>query len=270
MDKLKIAIIGTGGIAMGAHLPALKNIPDAEVIAACDIKEDALDKACEQYEIKNKFTDYKKLLEMDEIDVVHVCTPNISHCPIAIDSLKAGKHVLCEKPIARNVEEAQQIVDVVSKVKNKFMVAQCIRFTSEAECLKRFIDAGDLGDIYFARVWALRRRGIPGWGVFTDKEQQGGGPLIDIGVHAIDQAMFLLGNPTPISVSGGSYTKIGNVAGHVGFAGQWDHNNYTVEDFASGFVRFSNGASMVIESSFAANLANDVVKNVFLGDKGGA
>lgn len=270
MDKIKTAVIGTGGIANLAHLPALQNIPGVELIAACDIKEDALVTSADKYNIKHRFLDYKDLLEMDEIQAVHICTPNIVHAPIAIDCLKAGKHVLVEKPIARNVAEAEAMVEAASKSKAKIMVAQCVRFTSEAQCLKRFIDSGVLGDIYFSRVWALRRRGIPGWGVFTDKEKQGGGPLIDIGVHSIDLALFLMGHPTPISVSGSSYTKIGNVPGHVGFAGEWDDKNYTVEDFATGLVKFSNGSSMVIESSFAANIDTDHATTTFLGDKGGA
>lgn len=270
MDIIKTAVIGTGGIANLAHLPALQNMPGVELIAACDIKEEALQTSADKYDIKHRFLDYKKLLEMDEIQAVHILTPNDCHSPIAIDCMKAGKHVLVEKPIARNVAEAQAMVDVAKTCKTKIMVAQCLRFTSESQCLKRFIEAGDLGEIYFSRVWALRRRGIPGWGVFTNKEKQGGGPLIDIGVHSIDQALFLMGHPTPVSISGCSYQKIGNVPGHVGFAGEWDDKNFTVEDFATGLVKFSNGASMVIESSFAANIDTDHAKNTFLGDKGGA
>ncbi len=270
MKKIKTGIIGTGGIANLAHLPALQNIPDVELIAACDIKEEALQTSADKYDVKHRFFDYKKLLEMDEIQAVHICTPNIAHAPIAIDCLKAGKHVLVEKPVARNVAEATAILEASKKSTAKIMVAQCIRFASEAQCLKRFIDAGDLGEIYFSRVWALRRRGIPGWGVFTDKEKQGGGPLIDIGVHILDLTLWLMGHPKPIAASGQTYAKFGHRDDVVGFMGQWDYKKFTVEDFAAALIRFDNGATIILESSFAANLKEDVYNSTLCGTEGGA
>jgi len=150
------------------------------------------------------------------------------------------------------------------------MVAQNMRFGAEAQCLKRFIDAGELGEIYFSRVWALRRRGVPSWGVFTDKEKQGGGPLIDLGVHVLDLALYLMGHPNPVAASGKTYTKIGNTPAMSASGGPWDHTKYTVEDYAAGFIRLDNGASIVLESSFAANLGDERVDTTLLGTKGGA
>lgn len=270
MKKFNVAVIGTGGIATSQHLPALQKQPDVKIFAVCDIDEQVAKNAAEKFNVDHVFTDYMKLLEMDEIDAVHVCTPNYMHNPPTIAALEAGKHVMVEKPIARNAAEGAQMVEAANRTGKKLMVAQCVRFTPEIQVVKRFIDAGDLGEIYFARVWALRRRGIPGWGVFTDKEKQGGGPLIDIGVHALDFTLYLMGHPKPISASGQAFTKIGNTPGHVGKGGSWDHTKYTVEDYAAGFVRLDNGASLIIESSFAANLIDERFNSTLLGTKGGA
>lgn len=268
--KYKIGIIGTGGIASRRHIPTIINQPNLEIHAICDINLDAANKIASQFDILHVFDDYKKMLELDEIDAVHICTPNFSHAPITIDALNAGKHVLVEKPIARTPEEAKSMVDAANKSDKKLMVAHCFRFNSESVCLKKFIDAGELGDIYFARVWALRRCGIPNHGVFTNKEKQGGGPLIDIGVHSLDMALYLMGNPKPISVSGQAFAKIGKTPGLTGFYGEWDYKNFNVEDYAAGFIRLDNGASIIIEASFAANIGQDIMSTTLLGTKGGA
>ena len=270
MKTINVGVIGAGGIASTQHMPALEKQPDVKILAVCDVNEESAKKAAERFSINHVFTDYKKLLEMDEIDAVHVCTPNFLHMQPSVDASNAGKHVMVEKPIARNATEGAKIVEAARKNKKKLMVAQNMRFDANSQALKRFIDAGDLGEIYFARVHALRRRGIPNWGVFTDKEKQGGGPLIDIGVHILDLTLFLMGHPKPISASGQAFTKIGNTPGHVGGWGPWDWENYTVEDYAAGFVRLDNGASLIIESSFAAHIPEDKFCSSLLGTKGGA
>lgn len=270
MKTFNVGVIGTGGIANAAHLPALQKQPDVKILAVCDIKEDVMKKAAEKFDVPHQFADYKKLLEMPEIDAVHICTPNDTHMDPTVVALEAGKHVICEKPIGRNPAEAQKMVDAARKTGKKLMIAQCWRWNQDIACLKRFIEAGELGDIFMSRIWALRRRGIPGWGVFINKEKQGGGPLIDIGVHILDATMYLMGHPKPIAASGKTYTNIGKEPGHVGLMGQWDYKNYTVEDYAAGFVRFDNGASMVIESSFAANIVDDAFSTTLIGTKGGA
>lgn len=270
MKTINVGIIGTGGIAVNQHMPALEKQPDVKIVAVCDVNEEAANRAAERFNVSHVFTDYKKLLEMDEIDAVHVCTPNFLHMPPTVEALNAGKHVMVEKPLARNAIEGAQMVEAARKNKKKLMVAQNMRFDGASQTLKRFIDAGELGEIYFARVWALRRRGIPSWGVFIDKEKQGGGPLIDIGVHILDLTLFLMGHPKAVTCSGQAFTKIGNTPGHVGVWGPWDYKNYTVEDYAAGFVRLDNGASIVIESSFAANIGEDKFCAALLGTKGGA
>jgi len=270
LKTINVGIIGTGGIAANQHMPALAKQPDVKILAVADVNEQAAKNAAERFEVKHVFSDYKKLLEMDEIDAVHVCTPNDMHMPPTVEALNAGKHVMVEKPIARNADEGAKMVEAARKSGKKLMVAQNVRFDAGSQCLKRFIDDGELGEIYFARVWALRRRGVPSWGVFVDKEKQGGGPLIDIGVHMLDLALFLMGHPKPVTCSGQAFTKIGNTPGHIGVWGPWDWKNYTVEDYAAGFVRLDNGGSLVIESSFAANIGEDKFTSALLGTKGGA
>ncbi len=268
-DKVRIGIIGTGGISRGAHIPALQNCKDAEIVALCDSNEESVNEVANNIGVKNVFTDYNKMIEMDYIDAIDVCTPNYLHADPTIKALNAGKHVLVEKPIAMNAIEGAAMVDAAKKSGKQLMVGYCMRWRSDARALKRFIDAGDMGEIYYSRIHALRRRGIPGWGVFTQKDKQGGGPLIDIGCHILDLTLWLMGHPKPVAASGLCYTKFGKRSDIVGNMGQWDYNNFTVEDFAVGLIRFENGSSLTIESSFAANIEKDVVNASLMGTEGG-
>jgi predicted dehydrogenase len=265
-------VIGTGGIANAAHLPGCAQIPDeCEIFALCDIAPSALQSTAEKYpQAKHLFDDYKKLLEMPEIDAVSVCTPNFVHYQPTIDALKAGKHVICEKPIAMNAVQGAEMVATARKAGKVLQIGYNSRFAPTNQALKRFIDAGELGDIYYARAQSLRIRGIPGWGVFIDKSKQGGGPLIDIGVHILDLTLWLMGHPKPVAASGITYQKFGKRDDIVGFMGQWDYKNFTVEDFAAGLIRLENGATIVIESSFVANLKDEVHNSTLLGTEGGA
>jgi predicted dehydrogenase len=267
-----IGLIGTGSIAQSVHLPAYKKLQDegkVKIVAIADIAPEAGKTASEKFGIDRVFTDYQDLLKLPEIDAVDVCTPNIAHCRPTIDALEAGKHVLCEKPIARNAVEGQAMVEASRKTGKKLQVGLNVRFGSASQAVKRFINDGRVGEIYYARAHALRRRGIPGWGVFTDKEKQGGGPLIDIGVHILDLTLWLMGHPKPVSVTGTTYTKFGTREDVLGLMGKWDPKTYTVEDFAVGFVRFENGATLTLESSFVANLERDVFTTQLFGSEGG-
>lgn len=269
--KLGIGIIGSGGIAQGAHMPGYAAIPDlCEIVAVADVNPETAKAAAEKFQVKHVFTDYRKLLEMDEVDAVSVCTPNYLHYEPTILAFKAGKHVLCEKPIAMNAREAEEMVQAGRKAGKKFMVGYNSRFAPTNQLLKTMIDAGELGEIYFARAQALRRRGIPGWGVFIDKSKQGGGPLIDIGVHILDLTLWLMGHPKPVAASGMTYAKFGHRSDIVGFMGQWDYKNFTVEDFAIGLIRFDNGATISLESSFVANIPEDIFTSTLCGTEGGA
>ncbi len=269
MEKLKVGFIGSGAIAQGQHMPAFAKLDNVEIAAVCDANEDSAKEAAKKFNVPHVFTDYKSMLKLNGLDVIDICTPNYLHKQPAIDALESGRHVIVEKPIAMNAVEGAEMVEAAKKAGKKLCVIQNMRFVASSQCLKRFVDAGDMGEMYFAKVTAIRRRGIPGWGVFTQKDKQGGGPLIDIGVHMLDLCLWLMGHPKPISASGQCYTKFGTREGLVGLFGQWDPKIFTVEDFAVGFVRFENGATLVLESSFAANIERDVMSVQILGTEGG-
>ncbi|HUU42772.1 MAG TPA: Gfo/Idh/MocA family oxidoreductase [Planctomycetota bacterium] len=273
MKKLRIGIIGTGSIANEVHIPGYRLLADrdVEIVALCDIKPEALKSTLARYSLDvPTYGNYNAMLRKEKLDAVSVCTPNNAHAPATVAALKAGCHVLCEKPIAKNAVEAKRMVDAAKKHRRKLQIGQHQRFQVKSQVIKRAIDAGMLGEIYFARAHALRRRGIPGWGNFISKEIQGGGPLVDIGVHILDLVLYLMGFPKPVTVSGCSYTKFGKKKGVFGMLGQWDVKKYTVEDFAAGFVRFANGATLLLEASFAANIEGDPFNAWLLGTKGGA
>lgn len=268
-----IGIIGSGGIARYAHLPGYKGAADlgVQVVACADVSEETARKTAAEFDIPHVYTDYREMLQRDDIHAVSVCTPNYLHMQPTIDALEAGKHVLCEKPLAMNAQEGQAMVDAARRTGKKFQVGFQTRFNPAAQALKRFVDAGEMGDVYFARAQAIRRRGIPGWGVFTQKDKQGGGPLIDIGVHILDLTLWLMGHPKPTYCSGQTYAKFGPREGVVGLLGQWDPKIFSVEDFAVGLVRFEGGATLVLESAFCANQEQREVFNTELfGTEGGA
>ena len=271
MAKIRVGVIGSGGIAQYAHLPGYAALKDeVEIVACCDINEKVAREAAEKFEVKKIFTDYRDMLALKEIQAVSVCTPNFMHKEPTITALKAGKHVLCEKPLARNAKEGAEMCRVARETGMKLMVGQNNRFRSDVQVLKQQIDSGKFGEIYYARAQALRRRGIPGWGVFGDKEKQGGGPLVDIGVHVLDLTWYLMGMPKPVAASGKTYTKFGTRNDVVGLMGQWDPKTFTVEDFAVGFIRFDNDATVVIESSFCANIGKDLFTTAIFGTRSGA
>lgn len=266
-----VAIIGSGGIAKSVHLPAYKKLQDegkVKIIAVCDVNEDVAKEAQAKFDVPHYYTDYKQMLTLDSVQAVDVCTPNFLHKQPVIDSLTAGKHVICEKPIALNAVEGQEMVDAATRAGRKFMVALNMRFGGTQQAVKRFVDDGKLGEVYYARAQALRRRGVPSWGVFTQKDKQGGGPLIDIGVHILDITLWLMGHPKPISATGQTYQKFGRKKGVYNPWGAWDPEKFTVEDFAAGFVRFENGATLTLESSFVAN-GSDAFATTLYGTEGG-
>ncbi len=268
-----IAFIGAGGIARKSHMPAYKKLEaegKARVIAVCDVNPEAARAAAAEFDVPHVFTDYAEMLRRDDVDAVAVCTPNYLHKQPVLDAFAAGKHVLCEKPLAINGVEGAEMVAAGHRAGRQLQVGLNVRFGAAPRAIKRFIDDGKIGEIYYARAHALRRRGAPGWGVFTQKDKQGGGPLIDIGVHILDLTLWLMGYPEPASVTGATYTKFGTREGVIGLLGQWDPKTFTVEDFAAGFVRFQNGATLTLESSFLANLERNEMNTHIFGTEGGA
>lgn len=266
---LKVGFIGAGGIA-GTHITYLKGIEDVEVYAVCDIREDAVKKTAEKFSVPKVFSSYRELLKLKEIDAVSVCTPNHLHAEHAMASLRAGKHTMVEKPMAMNVRQAERMLKTAEERKRVLVVGFQYRFHPNAQMLKRAVGDGLLGRILYARSQALRRRGIPNWGVFGQKKFSGGGPLIDIGVHILEVTHYVMGKPKPVSASGQCFTYIGNKKPEaLSRWGEWDYRSYDVEDLAVGFIRFEDGSTLVIESSFAAHIEQDSFNFTVMGEKGG-
>ncbi len=271
-QKVRIGIVGCGGIANGKHMPSLIRLPEVEMVAFCDIIEERATKAANQYGVDGAlvFTDYRDLVALADLDIVHVLTPNHVHAPISIAALKAGKHVMCEKPMATSSREAQAMLDAARKSGKKLTIGYQGRQRAEAQYLKELCDADELGEVYFAKALALRRRGVPTWGVFLDKEKQGGGPLIDIGTHSLDLTLWLMNNYDWDYVVGSTYNKIGKQKNVVNPWGTWKPEEYTVEDSAFAFIKFKNGATVILESSWALNIMPSDTPCVLCGTKAGA
>lgn len=268
--KLRVAFIGAGGIA-GTHMRYLKEMSDVEIVAQADVVEASMKRWSEQYGIAESFTDYREMLRRVKPDAVSVCTPNGLHAPATIAALRAGAHVIVEKPMAMNGREAQQMIDAARKHRRKLVIGFQHRFDPKTRFIKNAIEEGQMGKVVYARVQALRRRGIPNWGVFGRKELQGGGPLIDIGVHAMEMTHFAMGSPKPVAANGSTFTYLGDRKSEVvSMWPNWDYKNYTVEDLAVGQIRFDNGAVLSIEASFAAHIEKDEWNFVLMGEKGGA
>jgi len=272
-DKVRVGIIGCGGIANGKHMPSLHKIDQVEMVAFCDLIEDKANLAAARYGTKDAkvYTNYKKLLEDKSIDVVHVCTPNRSHSFISVDSLEAGKHVMCEKPMAKTYAEAKKMLEASERTGKKLTIGYQQRWRGDSLYLKETCDNGELGDIYYARAIALRRRAVPTWGVFLNEYEQGGGPLIDIGTHALDLTLWMMNNYKPRMVVGTTYKKLGKQKNTANAWGDWDPEKFTVEDSAFGFIVMENGATVSLETSWAINVAEPCeAVTVLCGDKAGA
>ncbi len=274
MDKkLRVGIIGCGGIANGKHMPNLHKIEEVEMVAFCDIVKEKANLAAARFGSKDAkvYTDYKKLLKDESIDVVHVCTPNRSHGFITVASLEAGKHVMCEKPMAKTYADAKKMLEAAHKTGKKLTIGYQQRWRGDSMYLKEECEKGTLGDIYYARSIALRRRAVPTWGVFLNEFEQGGGPLIDIGTHALDLTLWMMDNYKPRMVVGTTFKKMGDQTQTANAWGDWDPAKFTVEDSAFGFIVMENGATVVLESSWALNIAepNEAVM-VLCGDEAGA
>lgn len=274
--KLQVGIIGCGGIANQKHLPGLQaNADKADMVAFCDIIEERAKEAAEKYGTPDAkvYTDYKELLSDKEIDVVHVLTPNVAHCPITVDAFAAGKHVMCEKPMAATTEDAQKMLDAWKKSGKKFTIGYQNRFRPEVQALHKACEKGELGEIYYAEANAVRRRGVPTWGVFPNKALQGGGPLIDIGTHSLDMTLWMMNNYKPASVSGSVFYKLGHLpeATEGNAFGPWDPETYEVEDSAFGFIKMENGATINLRASWALNMMESREASTTLcGTKAGA
>lgn len=271
MSKLRVGIIGAGDIVRRFHLtPGWLGVPDCELVAVCDIREEAAKALASDFNIPHVFSDFNELVKLD-LDCVDVCTPNRIHTPAVLAALNTGKHVLCEKPLAVSTDEVRQMMVAAEKNNRLLMTAQHMRFTDRCIALKDLITAGGAGDFYHSRVHAIRRNWVPVARGFIDREISGGGPCMDIGVHALDTAMFLMDFPKPVRVTGKMSVNFAKGHDIPGGWGEWNRDIFSVEDHACGFVHFDNGATMVIEMSWLQHQKDEQDMSVQLfGRKGSA
>lgn len=276
--KIKAGVIGLG--MGGAHLQGYLTHPDVEVVAIADRREDR------RALLPSKYPDFKgkvyhegaEMIEKEQLDIISVAVPNDQHKPLTVAALESGAHVLCEKPMALNAREAREMLDTAKRLGKKLGIDFSYRFNPQSRAMKDVISKGLLGDVYYARSVWFRRRGIPGLAAnnfntgsgapmgswFYDKKQSGGGPLIDLGVHRLDLALWLMGYPEPEWVMASTYDKFGpKLAKEQGLS-------YTVEDLACAMIKFTNGATLELDASWASNIRENELQTIrLLGDKGG-
>lgn len=265
--KKKVAIIGAGQVAEKVHAAYYKTRDELELVAVCD---PSMERG-EEFRVKNGFQKHyataEEMFAVEKIDIVSICTPNRFHFDNVMLSLGHGAAVMCEKPPAMSASEAKAMWELADEKKVILAYDFHHRFSSEAQFLKQNVAL--LGEIYCVKATALRRSGVPGWGTFTNKEMQGGGPLIDMGIHMLDAAMFVLGFPKVKKVTAKSFQKIGTKKS-MGTFGSWDPTKYTVEDSLFGFIELENGGLIELDTSFALHIKPENMLNVdFFGDLAG-
>jgi predicted dehydrogenase len=266
-EKLRVGVAGAG-FAGRAHIEGYRNVEDADLVAVCDVSEERAKETAEKYGIPNVFTDYEEMLKLDELDAISVCLPNVMHRPVTVAGLEAGKHVLCEKPLATNAKEAAMMVEAAEKSGKTLAMALNFRYMGTSLTAKKLIEAGELGDIYYAKTAMLRNNAIPrGW--FHVKEKSGGGPLLDLAAHVLDVTWWLMGCPEPVSVSGSTFAKLGVAGKGMGSWGVgYGDGPVDIEDLALGLIKFKDGQTLFVEVSWALNSPPAQYCHVF-GTEGG-
>ncbi|HUX20591.1 MAG TPA: Gfo/Idh/MocA family oxidoreductase [Spirochaetia bacterium] len=273
MKKLRIAILGAGGISP-THCVGIKSHAAAELVAVADSNRPRAEALASQFNIPQIFDSIEAALSDPSIDAVSIALPTFLHAPTAVSALKAGKHVHSDKPFAMNQREAEGVMRAAESSGKIMMVGMNQRFTPEAQTIKACVERGELGEIYFVKAYWTRRSGIPSFGTwFGDKKRSGGGALLDIGVHELDLCLSLLGNFKPISVSGFSYTKLGNRGLGEGGWGRSEKGKHVfdVDDLSGGLLRLEGGVAIQLEAAWARHQEARDEHNVELfGTEGGA
>ncbi len=273
-NHMKIGIIGCGTIANAAHIPAYLKNSEAEIKYFCDILPDRALAAVEKYGCGKAVADYHEVLNDPEVEAVSVCTPNNVHATIAIDALRAQKHVLCEKPAARTYPEALQMQEVQHETGKILNIGVVNRFNDNVNLIKKYIDEGKLGNVFHVYVSFRAHRSIPGLGgAFTTKAIAGGGALIDWGVHFLDIVMYCLGDPQVKTVSGETFCRLGKDMKEYVYTDMWagppDYAGiYDVDDSVTGLIR-TEKAVVTLNGAWAQNIGQEEMFIDFMGDKAG-
>lgn len=268
MSRLKVGIIGTGGISNSHVRGYAANTDLCEIVAVADIVEERAKDAAERWGVATSYSDYRHILDDPHVDAVSVCTYNMAHRQPTVDALNAGKHVLCEKPMAAELDDAIIMTRAARESGKILMIAFHSRFSNNQIAAKRIMQSGDLGTIYYGETTTTRRRGAGG-GTFQCRETAGRGVVVDIGCYRLDTALDLLGHPKPVRVNGTTALVIcPNPESKVDGASNWEPDKIDVEEFGAAWVRFENGMVLVFKSSWAIH-GDSLGRTFFLGDKGG-
>lgn len=281
-QKLKAAVISAGMIANMGHIPAYKEFSDqVSLEAVCDLNEDAARDTAHRHGIGRWFRDAQEMLDAVKPDLVSICTPNMTHKALVTQALLAGANVICEKPLALSYADTLELYDLAKQQNRQLVVCQTSRYQRAYFAARDYIASGALGEVYYAEIDRIRRRGVPSWGTFHRKQFSGGGALADIGIHALDAMFWMMGSPKAIAVSGSSSDRIIHSERNViydlkesgAFSGvhtarKFDPDTCDVEEFASGSIRTAEGISMNFKVAWAANLP-DRSNMIILGDKAG-
>ncbi|MBQ2615055.1 MAG: Gfo/Idh/MocA family oxidoreductase [Clostridia bacterium] len=272
MEKLRVGIIGCGNIANGKHMPSIQEVDVFEMVAFCDIIPERAEAAAKKFGTPDAkvYTDYRELLKDESINNVRVLTHNDNHAEISIAAMRAGKHVLCEKPMAANYAEALEMYNVHKETGMILTIGYQHKLDPDVLYAKAEAAKDTFGEMYYAHANVVRRRGVPTHGAFLMKEKQGGGALIDVGTHAVDTTLYIMDNYKPKMVLGATFDKLKHNPEQGNPLGNWDTENYDVEEFASGFLVMENGATVVVEASWALNVReNTGVRYKISGTKAG-
>ena len=271
---MNVAVIGCGNIANNAHIPAYMNNPDADILYFCDILPERARAACEKYGCGRAITDYREALADPAVEAVSVCVPNRMHPVIAIDAMRAGKHVLCEKPAARTYAEALEMQRVQHETGMTLNIGVVNRFNDAVNRIRQMIADGKLGEVYHVYASFRAHRSIPGLGGdFTTKAVAGGGALIDWGVHYLDIVMYCCGDPTPRTVSGEAFCRLGRDIPAYTYRDMWagppnPDGIYDVDDSVTGLIRTA-GPVITLHGAWAQNIGESETYIDFMGDKAG-
>ncbi len=269
MEKIRVGVVGVGTIAQSAHLPVYAKREDVELVACVDIDFEKAKKVADEYDI-NAYSNINDMLEKEKLDFVDICAWAAAHTECVIAAANAGVNILCEKPTTDTVENAALMREAVQKNGVKFMLAVPLRYDEKARYIRKMVDNGEFGEVFYGKTGYVRSRGIPG-GWYSCSKYSGGGPILDIGVHRIDLAWYLMGNPKPISVSATASYRMGDYRDDPSQgwpAAAVPDYKFDTEDSSQGFIRFENGASLYFESSWTFN-GPDISFTQISGDKAG-
>ncbi len=258
-SSFNVAVIGAGAIGLN-HIESFQKHPAAKVVAVAEVSPERGREAVDKFKVPELVTDYHQLLARGDIDVVSIALPNYLHAPVGLEALQANKNVMIDKPIATNARDAAQLVEESRQRGLLLMVGQNNRMTPQVQTAKQLVERGDLGEVYHAKTAMMRRSGIPRIGSwFTQKQFSGGGSVYDIGVHALDRALYLMGEFDAASVSGQTYAKFGPRGLGDGSWGKGEIDPakpFDVDDLAIALIKLQSGRTVLLETSWAGHLDN--------------